>query len=193
MQQSMALHGPLYYGAVLANGVPVINEGSFRNIQTKGGIVSLNNVVTGATPAIAYFGCMMTINGAGDDAAFYVGLPVGTYTLIGPLLNEQGIRENDPAKPTYIMNEQPCTVVSRGRLYYGTWGTNFVASLAVPVVGCRIVYRWVTLAAAEYAGQIGFLAAAGAVPGTHTQVQGAVLNLTFTGLVDIDFFTPVAT
>ena len=187
MQTNLALHAPLFAGAVTMNGVPVINEGSTRFIETKGGIVSLNNIAT----AIAYFGCVMSVNLAGDDDAFYVGNPAGAFTVMGVLLNEQGVRENDPAKPTYIMNEMPCTVVTRGRLWYMQWDTNFAGAIALPTVGCRIVFRWVYLAAASYAGELGFGAAAMAVPGTHSQVQAAVINYNVALGADIDFFIPV--
>ena len=168
------------------NGVPVINEGSTRGIQTKGGIISLNNIAA----AIAYFGAIVTVNPAGDDDAFYVGDPAA-YVVIGPLLNEQGVRENDPAKPTYIMNELPATAVTRGRLWYSSWDVTFAGAIT-PVVGCRVIFRAVT-AAANYAGWIGFLAAAGGVPGTHQQLQAAVINYNTALGADIDFFIPIAT
>jgi hypothetical protein len=193
MQTNLALHAPLFAGAVLMNGAPVVNEGSQRMIQTKGGIISLNNVVTGATPAFAYFGCVLSINPAGDASAFYVGNPTGTYTIVGVLLNEQGVRENDPAKPTYIMNEMPATAVVRGRLWYASWDTTFAGALTVPVVGCRVVYRLASASTTLYAGQIGFMAASAAPPGTHVQLQAAVMNVTLTGAADIDFFIPTAT
>jgi hypothetical protein len=192
MQQTFALHAPLFAGAVLMNGVPVINEGSQRMLSLKGGIISLNNVITGATPAFAFFGSVLTINPAGDEAAFYVGNPTGTYTVVGILLNEMGVRMNDPAKPTYIMNEMNATAVVRGRLWIAAWDTTFAGALATPTVGCRVVYRMVT-AGANPAGQIGFLAAAGGVPGTHVQVQAMVLNYSVNQGADIDFFIPTAT
>lgn len=175
------------------NGVPVVNEGSTRRLDAKGGIISLNNVVTGATPAFAYFGAVMSVNPAGDQAAFYVGNPTGTYTVVGILLNEQGVRENDPAKPNYIMNEMPATVVTRGRLWMASWDTTFAGALATPVVGCRVVYRIASASATLYAGQIGFLAAGAGIPATHLQVQAAVMSVTVTQGADIDFFIPVAT
>jgi hypothetical protein len=194
MQTNLALHAPLFGGAVLMNGVPVINEGSMRLIQTKGGIISLNNVVTGATPYFAYFGSVMTVNPAGDQAAFYVGNPTTTYSVIGILLNEQGVRMNDPAKPTYIMNEMPATVVVGGRVWINSWDTTFAGALAVPVVGCRVIYRMASASTVLVGGMIGFLAAAGAIPGTHAQLNAAVVGVNgITGSCDLDLHSPAAT
>lgn len=194
MQTNLALHAPQFGGAVLMNGVPVVNEGSIRMIETKGGIISLNNVVTGATPAFAYFGSVMSVNPAGDQAAFYVGNPTGTYTVVGILLNEQGVRMNDPAKPTYIMNEMPATVVNRGRVWINSWDTTFAGSLAVPVVGCRVIYRIASASTTLVAGMIGFLAAGGGIPGTHLQLNAAVVSVNaITGGCDLNFLGQAAT
>jgi hypothetical protein len=187
IQSNMTLHAPQFAGAVLMNGVPVVNEGSQRMIQTMGGIISLNN-----TNGAAYFGCVLSVNPAGDQRAFYVGNPAGAYTVVGVLLNEQGIRMNDPAKPTYIMNELPATAVTRGRLWYSSWDTTFAGALTLPAPGCRVVYRIATGGGALYAGQIGFMLAAAAVPGTHLQLQAAVLSYSASLGADIDFFIPVA-
>jgi hypothetical protein len=188
MQVNLALHAPLFAGAVGMNGVPVINEGSQRMIQTKGGIISLSN-----TDGTAFFGCILTVNPAGDQAAFYVGNPTGTYTVAGVLLNEQGIRENDPAKPTWIMNEMPATAVYKGRLWFSSWDTTFAGALTTPVVGCRVLYRLATGGGALYAGQIGFIAAAGAVPVTHAQLQANVVGYNTVMGADVDLMGNAAT
>jgi len=143
-----------------------------------------------ATITGAIFGVIMSVLASGtnsDDSAFFVGYPTGSgYVIVGPLLNEQGVRENDPAKPNYLFNEQPATVVSRGRLLYASWGSSVTGALTLPYIGCRVVFN-------NTSGQINFLAQGANVPAGYTQLQAAVVNVyTFSNIVDIDFFIPQA-
>ena len=174
-----------FFGSVAINGAPSVMEGSARLLQTKGGIISASGNVNGS----AIFGRVMSVlaSGAGaDDSAFVMGYPTGSgYVIVGPLLNEQGVRENDPAKPNYLFNEQPATAVSRGRLMYETYGSSVTGAIA-PVMGCRVCFNNLT-------GEINFLPAGTSVPAGYTQLQAAVVNLqSFTNLIDIDFFIPIA-
>ena len=184
MQSNMAPLSVEFMGTQKINGFPSVVEGSNRLIQTVGGIISNGN-----TDGAAVFGCVLSIlaSGAGmDDNAFYVGLPGSAYTVIGVLLNEQGVQENDPAKPNYLNNEQMATAVVRGRLSYSSVDTTAPGSIAAPYVGNRVIFNNAT-------GLIGFLKAGTAVPAGYTQLQAAIVNVaTFSSLIDLDIFIPVA-
>ena len=184
MQSNMAL-AVEFFGSVAINGVPSVMEGSNRLLQTKGGYISGSG--TANPPGSTQFGRIMSVfaSGAGsDDSAFVIGYPTGSgYVIVGPLLNEQGVRENDPAKPNYLFNEQPATVVSRGRLLYSSWGSS-VAGAVQPYVGCRVCFEKAT-------GEINFLIQGGTVPAAYVLLQASVVNVyQFTGIVDIDFQIP---
>ena len=185
MQTNLAL-AVEFFGSVAINGVPAVMEGSTRLLNTKGGIISAGSPNVNGS---AIFGRIMSVlaSGAGaDDSAFIVGYPNGSgYVIAGPLLNEQGVRENDPAKPNYLFNEQPATVVSRGRLLYTTYGSSVAGAIA-PVMGARVCFNNTT-------GEINFLPAGTTVPAGYTQLQAAVVNVySFTNQIDIDFFIPQA-
>jgi len=184
MQSNMAPLSVEFKGSQNINGFPIVMEGSVRMIQTAGGIIAAGN-----TDTTAVFGCVMSVLASGvgaDDNAFYVGLPSSAYTVIGVLLNEQGIQENDPAKPNYVQNEQMAAVVSRGRLGYSSVDTTAPGSLASPYLGCRVIFSNTT-------GLVGFLKAGTAVPVGYTQLQAAIINVDmFTQQIELDIFIPVA-
>ena len=183
MQTNMAPLGVAFEGAAYINGFPIVMEGSVRLISTLGGIIAAGN-----TDTTAVFGVVMSVIASGasaDDNAFYVGLPSSAYTVLGVLLNEQGIQENDPAKPNYVQNEQMASLVSRGRLDYSSWDLTAAGSLA-PYVGCRVIFSNTT-------GLVGFMKAGAAVPAGYTQLQAAVVNVdSFTGQAEVEIFIPVA-
>jgi hypothetical protein len=187
MQQNLAL-AVEFFGSVAVNGVPSVMEGSLRLLQTKGGIISAG--ASQSTSGSAIFGCIMSVLASGtgaDEAAFYVGYPSGTgFVVIGALLNEQGVRENDPAKPNWLFNEEPATVVIKGRLRYSSWGSSATSALATPIIGCRVVFNNGT-------GIINFLPAGTSVPAGYTQLQAAVVGIDqFTNMVDLDLLGPSA-
>ena len=186
MQSNMSL-AVEFFGSQAVNGVPAVMEGSTRLLQTKGGIIS-----AGASQSVsgsAVFGAIMSILASGtgsDDSAFYVGYPTGSgFMIMGPLLNEQGVRENDPAKPNYLFNEQPATVVVKGRLRYASYGSSAAGAIA-PIPGCRVI-------AQDTTGIINFLPAGTSAPAGYHQIQAVVVNVEeFTGIIDIDFLGPAA-
>ena len=100
-----------FFGSVAINGVPSVMEGSTRLLNTKGGIISAGSPNVNGS---AIFGRIMSVLASGtgaDDSAFIVGYPSGSgYVIVGPLLNEQGVRENDPAKPNYLFNARQAVV-----------------------------------------------------------------------------------
>jgi hypothetical protein len=183
MQTNMAPLSVEFMGTQNINGYPAVMEGSNRMLESVGGIISNGN-----TDGAAVFGVVLSViaSGAGtDDSAFYVGQPTSAYTVIGILLNEQGIQENDPAKPNYINNEQMATAVRKGRLLYTSWDLTATGSIA-PYVGVRVIFNNTT-------GLIGFLKAGAAVPTGYTQLQADVANVSiFSGQAEIDFFIPQA-
>ncbi len=186
MQSNMSL-APEFFGSVVANGVPAVMEGSNRLLQTKGGIISAG--ASQSTSGSAVFGAIMSILASGtaaDDAAFYVGYPSGSgFMIIGALLNEQGVMENDPAKPNFLFNEEPATVVVKGRLRYSSYGSSASGAIA-PIPGCRVVFQDTT-------GILNFLPAGTSVPAGYHQLQAAVIGVDeFTGIIDIDILGPQA-
>lgn len=152
-----------FKGSQAINGVPGNLEGSIRMIETKGGFISTSN-----TNGTAIFGVMMSVNPAGDPQALYVGLPNG-YVFVGPLLNEQGIRENDPAKPNWIINGMPATVVLAGTLWYPSWAKTLAAAID-PVVGCLVVAK-------DADGTIEFQTAGASIPAASHKVNAAVVDV----------------
>jgi len=184
MQSNMAPLSVEFKGSQSINGYPAVYEGSNRFLEGVGGIIAAGN-----TDTTAVFGVVMSILASGvgyDDNAFYVGLPSSAYIVLGVLLNEQGIQENDPAKPNYVQNEQMATLVTRGRLIYSSWDTSAPGSLALPYVGCRVIFKNTT-------GAIGFMKTGAAVPAGYTQLQAMVINYdTFCGQVDLSVFVPQA-
>jgi len=184
MQSNLSL-AVEFKGSVAINGVPAVMEGSQRMLQTKGGIIS----GSGNTDGSAFFGIVMSVLASGtgyDESALFIGYPSGSsYAIVGVLLNEQGIRENDPAKPNWISNEQPATVVNRGRLLFASWGKTATGAVD-PYPGCRVIFKNTT-------GKIEFIPQGYTVPSGWTQLQAAVIsNNPFTGFVDLDIFIPQA-
>ena len=183
MQSNMAPLSVEFKGSQNINGYPAVYEGSNRFLEGVGGIIAAGN-----TDTTAVFGVVMSILASGvgmDDNAFYVGLPSSAYVVLGVLLNEMGIQENDPANPNYVQYEQYATLVVRGRLIYSSWDTSAAGSLATPYVGCRVIFNNIT-------GLIGFLKTGAVVPAGYTQLQAYVINYdTFCGQVDLEVFVPV--
>ncbi len=166
-----------FYGTTAINGVPARQMGSIDDTLRKPGFISNNN-----TEGNAIFGVMMSIHNAANAAEFYVGLPSG-YAYVGPLLNEQAVRENDPAKPNWKMNGTPATAVTIGTLLYNSWTTLGGNSIA-PVIGCRVIANNTT-------GFIEFTAAGNTVVSGFTQINAQVIDVdTFTGTVTIHFGQP---
>jgi hypothetical protein len=184
MQSNMAL-AVEFMGSVAINGVASVLEGSSRMLSGKGGIIAAASGSFNAAGS-AIFGRMMSILASGtgaDQAAFYMGYPTGSgFTIIGPLLNEQGVRENDPAKPGYLFSEQPATAVVNGILSYASYGSSAAGAIA-PYPGCRVIMNNAT-------GELNFVIPGGTVPAGYTQVQARVVAVRqFTSIIDIEFFS----
>lgn len=173
-----------FKGTQTINGVPARYQGSQDDITPVGGFISNNN-----TEGNAIFGYAMSMNVAADKREFLMGAnAVGSANnvFVGILLNDQAVRENDPAKPNWKMNGMAATAVKEGTLLYNFW--NKTAANAIdPVPGCRIIANNTT-------GEIQFLPAGNAVPAGWTQVQGVVVDVdSFTGIASIYFTVGPAT
>jgi hypothetical protein len=174
-------------------GMTVVVSGSASNNVTAKilTVAALTMTLTGTVLTTEAAGAAMTLTASADDAAFFVGVPTG-YIAIGLLLNEQGQRTFSPARPGYVPNEEHCSVVSRGRVRIWSWDSSALCTgaLAVPVVGCRVVYSKTT-------GNLAFLTAGTSVPTGYAQLQGVVVNcgLSPNGIpsAEIDLAMPVAT
>lgn len=184
MQSNMSL-AVEFMGSVAINGVPAAMEGSTRMLTTKGGIIATQSGSFNAAGS-AIFGRIMSVLASGtgsDDAAFYMGYPSGSgFTIIGPLLNEQGVRENDPAKPNYLFSEEPATAVLTGNLRYASYGSSATGAIA-PYPGCRVIFEDAT-------GIINFLIPGGTVPAGYHQLNARVVTVEqFTSIIVIEFFS----
>jgi len=172
------LTSPKMRGNVLANAVPANLEGSSRLVPTRGGIVSLGNV-----NSTMIFGRVVSVMAGGDDAAFYLGWIPGGWP-IGVILNEDGVRMNDPAKPTWLMDEMPVTIATGGRLRYDSWATSLPGSI-LPALGCRLIFSLAT-------GEIEAMPAGSIVPSNWCQLNGAVVRADpFGPSVDLELGQPL--
>jgi hypothetical protein len=172
-----------FYGITAINGVPARHHGSIDDTVRKPGFISNN-----ATEGAAIFGVMMCANKVGNAAELFPGAAADANSvMVGPLLNNQGIRENDPAKPNWQMNGTPATTVIEGTLLYNSWLKNASGSGIDPLIGCRVIANNTT-------GEIQFQPAGNAVPTGWTQAQAQVIDVdTFTGVVVIHFGPPATT
>jgi hypothetical protein len=164
-----------FKGTQVINGVPARYEGSQSDIVPKGGFISNNN-----TEGTAIFGVAMCVNKAADAAELLVGAAVDANSVfVGILLNDQAVRENDPAKPGWKMNGFPATVATKGSVLYNSWAKTATNAID-PVVGCRVIANNTT-------GAIQFLPAGNSVPSGWVQVQAEVIDVdTFTGIAIVD-------
>lgn len=160
-----------FLGTVLANGVPAhVQSGQWPG-QSIGGIISADNT------EVAYFGRVVSSDPA-KDKLFLVGWAPG-LVVRGPLLNRQGIRENEPAKPDYILNEQSADAVVKGPLWYAKWGTT--VGHATPLIGDIVVFD-------ETDGHIEFLADGGSIPNGWKPLLAAVTQVDLNGNgVEVNF------
>jgi len=113
-----------------------------------------------------------------DDKLFIVGWSHGLIVR-GPLLNRQGIRENEPGKPDYILNEQPAEAIYTGPAWFSTWDT--VKGNTVPKISDIVMFR-------ESDGLIGFLDDGASIPAGYKPLLASVkeVDLTTNG-VKVDF------
>ena len=172
MQSNMTLNVD-FVGGIHPDGVPANLEGGNRHIDTKGGYIAPSNTVD------AHFGRIVSVDPAFPDA-FLVGWTNG-QRVVGPLLNDQGIRENDPAKADYILNQQPATAVIKGALWFGNWQINSQLGLIAPSMGCVVVFN-------ESTGLIGFMAdGTVAFPAGYKPLLAAVVSTNQATGVCVDF------
>lgn len=151
-----------FLGTIEMDGVPAHVQGGVYPGRLQPGIISDDNTET------AYFGRIVSVD-PDDDKKLIVGWRKGLIVR-GILINRQGIRENEPAKPNYILNGQPAEFLYKGPAWHRTWDTVVGKT---PAVGDMIVFK-------ETTGLIGFLADGSAVPAGYKPLLAAVSNVDLT-------------
>ena len=160
MENNMTL-GIDFKGSIQMNGVPAFNT---TGIQTVGGVLSTAADNVGKS---FEFGVVMSCDPA-DPEELFIGIPSGCVYR-GILLNEQAIRENAPARPTYPLLGTPVTCGFAGPFWYKKW-TKTAANAIDPVIGAKVITK-------ETTGIIEFLAADGEVPSGWQQIPAVVMQI----------------
>ena len=116
----------------------------------------------------------------------------GTYgsTVRGITLYDASVAENDPAKPNYIIQGAPITLMYQGQIWVKSWigastwtggttglvttqdssGVTLTGALATPVLGAVVVASNVT-------GEIGFLASGTSAPSGYSIISAVVKSV----------------
>jgi hypothetical protein len=158
MQNNLPFNTVYFKGSGLPNGVPVYipQQGLF----TLGGYQSASDL-----GGNAYFGALMSSNPLDPDGAMFVGIPSG-YVIRGVVIYDSGVAENDPAKPNYILQGAPITVLFHGAMWFYSWNKTGLGSID-PVPGAVMMTNNTT-------GEIQFLPAiATSAPTGWTILNGA--------------------
>ena len=122
MQTNLQFSQTYFEGTNPVNGMPAYNDGS--HIFTLGGFQ--NSSDSGGN---AQFGALMSTSPSdpSGDGSFYMGIPSG-YIIRGIVRYDAGVAGNDPAKPNYMLQGAPITLVYRGSLWYYSWDTSCVGA-----------------------------------------------------------------
>ena len=143
MQNNLSFSSVYYEGSGAPNGVPAYLDSG--GLWTLGGFQ--NSADSGGN---AQFGYLMSSNpnDSSGDGSFYMGIPSG-YVARGIIKYDAGVAGNDPAKPNYMLQGVPITLVFRGTLWFYSWDTTLAGS-GTPQIGG-------TLAVQNSTGVIDFL------------------------------------
>lgn len=160
MENNLTL-GIDFQGSIQMNGVPAFNS---TGIFTVGGYLSTGVKNVGKT---FEFGCVLSCD-PDDPEELFIGIPTGAVYR-GILLNEQSIRENAPARPTYPLLGTPVTAGFAGAFWYKKW-TKTAANAIEPVIGAKVIGNKTT-------GAIEFLAAISAVPEGWELLPAVVMQI----------------
>ena len=116
----------------------------------------------------------------------------GVYgsTVRGVTMFDAGVAQNDPAKPNYIIQGAPITLMYQGQMWFETWigastwkggttgasttqdsaGVTLTGALANPVLGSVVVASNVT-------GEIGFLASGSSAPAGYSTISATIKSV----------------
>ena len=113
----------------------------------------------------------------------------GVYGSVprGMTMYDAGVAEVDPAKPNYIIQGAPITLMYRGQIWLKTWigattwsgtggvtydanGTVLTGALASPVLGAVVVASNVT-------GEVGFLASGSSAPTGYSIISASIKSV----------------
>jgi hypothetical protein len=108
MENNLNFLTPSFSGTSHTNGLP---QYAYNGLYTIGGFQDTKDSQT------AYFGRVVTINYNNNKNTFSMGKQTGNL-FAGILVNEQNIRENDPAIQNYIISGIPATIDAGDSVYY---------------------------------------------------------------------------
>ena len=148
-----------FEGSASINGQPMYNSNGIRTIGA---------YQDSTDTQVAYFGRVASVVPATDKYSYFMGAP-GSSNLLGVLLNEQSVRENDPAKPDFVLSTLPATILYWGEFWLPSW-TKTAAGAIDPVIGAVVIFKNTT-------GQIEFLASGQSAPAGWTALNASVSNV----------------
>jgi hypothetical protein len=148
-----------FKGAQVVDGQPMFNPSG--SPLTVGGIMSSDNAQT------CKFGRVVSCDSAVPHE-FDMGKP-GSNVVVGILLNENAVQENDPAKPDYLLPGFPATVVFFGPIWKASWTKTADGSID-PVRGSTVIFNNTT-------GVIEFIAPTSPVPSGWSALSAVVAEV----------------
>jgi hypothetical protein len=171
----IAASGNFYRFVVTSGGSSTIITMSGRN-QT---LYSPGPVFTDSNPATG-----LSITFATTASGVYGS------TVRGITMYDASVAENDPAKPNYIIQGAPITLMYQGQMWFKTWigastwqggttglvttqdssGVTLTNALATPVLGAVVVASNVT-------GEIGFLASGSSAPTGYSIISATIKSV----------------
>jgi len=163
-----------FKGSAYVNGEPVNRTNA--GYKTIGGYIDSGD--SNNTGLVANFGVVVSSLPANDGCLFVIGCPAG-YVPRGVLAADNGVLQNEPAKSGYMLQSIPVTVQYEGTSRYASWTTTQTGSLAAPVPGCQIIYRYTTGGTAGCdIGGIEFIPSGAALPTSFASFPGYVIEYT---------------
>jgi hypothetical protein len=117
-----------FKGSGTPQAVPVYETDSMGHL---GGYQTSTDVQT------ATFGVVMSGNPTGTNGEFFCGIP-SNYIAMGIIQYNAGIAMIDSAKPYSYIAGQPLTLISRGSVWFATWGKTQPGAID-PTIGCVVI------------------------------------------------------
>jgi hypothetical protein len=119
----------------------------------------------------AYFGRVVS-----SDEATYNQFLMGSQgaKVVGVLINEAGVNQNDPFKNNYRLQYEPATAVAKGGVWIKGFTSASAGALATPLRTSVIIYSTTT-------GAIEFIGPTTAVPSGFAVLSGHVMEVDLSG------------
>ena len=189
-------------GTVIAVASGAVASGVAAQIVAASGSFYRFVVTSGGATVVTMSGRNQTLYSPGPtfiDASPATGLSItfatttsGVYgsTIRGVTMYDASVAENDPAKPNYIIQGAPITLMYQGQMWFKTWigastwqggttglvttqdasGVALTGALANPTLGAVVVASNVT-------GEIGFLASGSSAPTGYSIISAAIKSV----------------